>query len=122
MIVWFSGNSGSGKTTAAEFMAAELRGQGQPIVILDGDAMREVWPGLGFSHDDRWTQNVRVARLAKNLADQGIGVLVATICPFEELREACQEITGGHEWVYLDDRGQEPSEEFPYERPARYAI
>lgn len=82
MIVWFYGNSEAGKTTAAK---AYIKANGG--ILLDGDALRAVWPGLGFSQADRWEQNLRTARLAKLLADQGNDVVVAVIAPYRELRE-----------------------------------
>lgn len=111
MITWFTGQSGAGKTTAA---LAHQRVHGG--VLLDGDSMRAVWPGLGFSADDRWTQNIRIARLALLLTTQGCDVIVASICPFKGLREACDVIAGGIEWVWVTG-GRETDTEHPYEAP-----
>jgi adenylylsulfate kinase len=83
-------------------------------IILDGNALRDVWPGLGFSQEDRWEQNLRAARLAKLLDDQGFNVIVATICPYRALRDEVQAITHCR-FVQLSG-GKEPSEEYPYER------
>lgn len=54
-------------------------------VILDGDDLRECWE-LGFDYEDRWEQNLRAMSVANLLADQGVNVIVATICPYPELR------------------------------------
>ena len=111
MITWFYGNSGAGKTTTA--MELQSRSGG---VLLDGDAMREVWPGLDFSKRDRYEQNMRIARLARLLHEQGQDVIVATICPYADLRVECEFLTGGHEWVYMPG-GFEASEQYPFEKP-----
>ena len=82
-------------------------------IHLDGDVMRTVWQ-LGFSEKDRYEQNLRIARLAKVLRNQGFNVVVSTICPYKDLREKVQEICGC-KFIYLEG-GQEPNEEYPYEK------
>ncbi len=106
MIHWITGNSGSGKTTLAKRMKKE-------DIILDGDDMREVWPGLGFSKEDRYEQNLRIARLAKTLEKQGFDVIVSTICPYKKLREKVKEITGCR-FIYLE--GGKEGKDYPYEK------
>lgn len=86
MITWITGPSGAGKTT----LANEIRTN---EVVLDGDAMRQVWLDLGFSKEDRWEQNKRAARLALMLEKQGFDVIIATICPYQELREEVGKMT-----------------------------
>ncbi|HEY1037173.1 MAG TPA: adenylyl-sulfate kinase [Candidatus Paceibacterota bacterium] len=108
MITWITGNSGSGKTTLANSMRVNLTD-----VILDGDAMRNVWQDLGFSEADRRTQNVRVARLALELERQGFHVIVATICPYRTLRAEIQKMTGCN-FIYL--KGGKVGPEYPYEK------
>lgn len=110
MITWITGNTGSGKTTRAQEMRIKATG---PTVILDGDELREIWPGLGFNRGDRWIQNLRAARLAKALETQGFDVIVATICPYKELRDEVLKITGC-EFIYLE--GGKQGEDYPYER------
>ncbi len=105
MITWITGDSGSGKTT----LAHRLR---KNEVILDGDEMRGVWT-VGFSREDRWEHNLRIARLAKLLAAQGFDIIIASICPFRELRREVQEITGCR-FIYLE--GGRTGKEYPYEK------
>lgn len=88
MIEWVCGESGVGKTTLARKLVAQTPNS----VLLDGDDMRKVWPELGFSDKDRRTQNVRVAKLARVLEQQGFHVVVATICP-SNVREEVRAIT-----------------------------
>jgi len=105
MVWWITGNSGAGKTTLALQM--------KDVIHLDGDVMRMVWQ-LGFSKEDRYEQNLRIARLAKVLRNQGFNVVVSTICPYKDLREKVQEICGC-KFIYLEG-GKEPNEEYPYEK------
>lgn len=106
MITWITGNSNAGKTT----LANKIR---RYEILLDGDAMRAVWPGLGLSKSDRWEQNMRIARLAKTLELQGFDVIVATICPYKALRLAVKEITNCR-FIYLE--GGKTGQQYPYER------
>lgn len=107
-VTWLTGNSGSGKTTLARKMIAQDGG-----VLLDGDAMRTVWT-LGLTREDRVEHNLRIARLAKVLDDQGLNVVVATICPYAELRDQVQRITRCR-FVYLEP--WQPRTDYPYEGP-----
>ena len=105
MITWIIGQSGSGKTTLANRIKKNE-------IILDGDSMRLVWPGLGFTYNDRYEQNMRIARLAKELESQGFDVIVATICPYKKLREDVKSVTSCR-FIYLD--GGKIGDEYPYE-------
>lgn len=89
MIEWIYGESGVGKTT----LARKIQGQTPGAVHLDGDDMRRVWTDLGYTSEDRMTQNVRVAHLARVLERQGFPVVVSTICPDEKIRAAVKAIT-----------------------------
>jgi len=106
MITWITGNSGSGKTRLAKALQSEYGG-----VILDGDDMRGCWE-LGFSADDRWEQNKRVAKIARVIDKQGVDVIVATICPYKQLRKQVYNITNC-KFIYLD--GGKSGKEYPYE-------
>ena len=84
-MIWYFGNTGAGKTAAAR--------QHTGAIVLDGDEMREVWTDLDLTKAGRIEQNRRVARLALNLQKQGFKVVVATICPYRELRREIEELT-----------------------------
>lgn len=105
MITWVTGNSKSGKTTLAKKIRTNE-------ILLDGDTMRKIWPGLGFSEKDRVEQNLRTARLAVTLESQGFDVIVATICPYKSLREIVKKITNCR-FIYLD--GGITHKDYPYE-------
>jgi len=108
MILWITGNSGSGKSMLGRVLSVGR-------VWLDGDDMRGVWPGLGYSREDRWENNMRIARLAKVLNDdQGIDVIVSSICPYRELRDEIRRLVRDVQFVFLAG-GMEASEEYPYE-------
>jgi len=107
MIIWLTGNTQAGKTTLARHLKTD------DAIILDGDELRTVWK-LGLSQEDRYEQNLRAARLAKILEKQGFVVIVALICPYEDLREQVKDITNC-KFIYL--KGGKSGKEFPYEDP-----
>ncbi len=107
-ITWYTGNTQSGKTTAASVDVAVNGG-----ILLDGDVLRDVWPGLGFSGADRREQCLRVARLARLLNERGLDPVVAVIAPYRELRAEIQELIGC-DFVYLYG-GHAPDKTYPYE-------
>lgn len=88
MTIWMTGLSGSGKSTIARLVEAELIARGRAAYVLDGDNLRHgLNSDLGFSPDDR-TENVRrVGEVAGLLADAGLVTLVPVIAPYEADRE-----------------------------------
>ncbi len=110
MIIWITGNSKAGKTTTAKLFKSLANDK---VVILDGDDMRFVWQDLGFSKEDRYIQNLRIAKLAKILEKQGFIVVVASICPYKRLRDSIQDMIDC-KFIYLSG-GKAPSGEYPYE-------
>lgn len=115
MIDWLTGNSGAGKTTFAMQMIKQ-RSDNRPI-LLDGDDLRErLQIGYSLTREDRIEHNLRTARLAKLLDDQGFDVIVAVICPYEDLRRQVQKICGCR-FVYLEYDGDDQLPDKPYEKP-----
>ena len=112
MIIWFTGNSGAGKTTLVQVIQKRL----PDTIILDGDEMRaSISLGAGFSKEAREEHNLRVARLAKILDQQGHIVLVSVIAPFQDARDKIAEICDPI-WVYVK-RDLPFNIEKPYQEP-----
>jgi adenylylsulfate kinase len=85
--LWFTGLSGSGKTTIAHIVGPELDRRGLVVEYLDGDSVRmHLSKGLGFSKEDRDTNIERVGWVASRLTRQGGAVITAAISPYEETR------------------------------------
>ncbi|CAN5247412.1 sulfate adenylyltransferase subunit CysN [soil metagenome] len=91
--VWFSGLSGSGKSSVAVLVEQKLLESGRPAYILDGDNLRHgLNADLGFSMDDRAENLRRLAHIATLLADSGQIVLVPAISPLDEHRELARKV------------------------------
>ena len=81
--VWFTGLSGSGKSTVAAICERRLLGSGRPAYLLDGDNLRHgLNADLGFSAEDRAENIRRVGELARLFADSGMVALVPVISPY----------------------------------------
>ncbi|WP_196258245.1 sulfate adenylyltransferase subunit CysN [Pelagibacterium limicola] len=94
-IVWFTGLSGSGKSTVANLMEKRLTAEGRHTYILDGDNVRHgLNKDLGFTEAARVENIRRVAEVARLMADAGLIVLVSFISPFRNERRIAREIAG----------------------------
>jgi len=91
--VWLTGLSGSGKSTTARAVAAELESWSQPVKVLDGDELRaRISHDLGFSKRDRDTHVLRVAALAKDVVDHGAVAVCALVSPYREARQRARDL------------------------------
>ncbi len=91
--VWFTGLSGSGKSSIAMLVEQKLLESGRPAYVLDGDNLRHgLNADLGFSMDDRAENLRRLAYIATLLADSGQIVLVPAISPLEEHRALARKV------------------------------
>lgn len=85
-VLWFTGLSGAGKSTIADRVAEEIRRRGHPVERLDGDTVRAMFPGTGFSREERNDHIRRVGYLASTLERHGVFVVASFISPYEESR------------------------------------
>ena len=103
--VWFTGLSGSGKSTVADYVSRILHSRGVRTAILDGDNVRHgLNSDLGFSPEDR-TENIRrISQVAKLFTSFGIVNLLAFISPYRNDRNRAREIQkeGDFVEVYVD--------------------
>lgn len=100
MMLWFTGLSGSGKSTVAIVLERELHSRGLLCRILDGDNIRSgINNNLGFSAEDRVENIRRIAEVGRLFVDTGIITIAAFISPNNQLREMAAEIIGKDDFV-----------------------
>ncbi len=100
--LWFTGLSGSGKSTIASNVEAVLKDQGLKVEVLDGDEVRtHLSKGLGFSKEDRDTNIRRIAYVAKLLTRNGVLAITAAISPYREIRDEARENIGDFVEVFV---------------------
>lgn len=99
-ILWFTGLSGSGKSTVANAVEAKLGAMGKHTYLLDGDNIRMgLNKGLGFSDEDRIENLRRIGEVAKLFVDAGVIVLSAFISPFRSERERVRALVEEGEFI-----------------------
>lgn len=100
VMLWFTGLSGSGKSTVAIALERELHQRGLLCRILDGDNIRSgINNNLGFSLEDRVENIRRIAEVGKLFVDTGIITIAAFISPNNQLRNMASEIIGKENFV-----------------------
>jgi adenylylsulfate kinase len=103
-MIWFTGLSGSGKSTVALGVERELHARGILCRILDGDNIRAgINSNLGFSAEDRRENIRRIAEIGKLFVDTGIVAIAAFVSPTEEYRSLARDIIGAEDFkeVYV---------------------
>lgn len=102
VMVWFTGLSGSGKSTIAIALERELHKRGLLCRILDGDNIRSgINNNLGFSAEDRVENIRRIAEVSKLFIDTGVITIAAFISPNNELREMASTIIGKENFLEI---------------------
>lgn len=90
---WFTGLSGAGKTTLANYLYEQLAKRNISAIVLDGDQLRQgLNADLGFSREDRRENVRRIAQVAYFLVNSGYIVLVSVIAPYEQDRQAARDL------------------------------
>ena len=99
-VLWFTGLSGSGKSTVAGALEQALHGLGVSTYLLDGDNVRHgLCRDLGFSDEDRRENIRRVGEVAKLMVDAGLVVLTAFISPHRAERQMVREMLGDDRFI-----------------------
>jgi bifunctional enzyme CysN/CysC len=99
-VVWFTGLSGSGKSTIANALEKQLHAQGFHTYLLDGDNVRHgLNKDLGFTDADRVENIRRVAEVARLMVDAGLIVITAFISPFREERDMARRLFAEDEFI-----------------------
>jgi sulfate adenylyltransferase len=103
--IWFTGLSGSGKSTTADILAVKLLECGRQITVLDGDVVRaHLSKGLGFSKEDRDTNIRRIGYVASEIVRHGGACICAAVSPYRATRNECRALVGREHFfeVFVD--------------------
>ena len=100
LCVWFTGLSGSGKSTTAEVLTVLLLEAGRQVTILDGDVVRtHLSKGLGFDKDDRDTNIRRIGFVASEIVRHGGVAVCAAVSPYRATRNDVRNMVGGDHYI-----------------------
>jgi sulfate adenylyltransferase len=98
--IWFTGLSGSGKSTTAEVLTSLLLERGRQITVLDGDVVRtHLSKGLGFSREDRDTNILRIGFVASEIVRHGGVAVCAAVSPYRAARNECRKMVGPERFI-----------------------
>jgi adenylyl-sulfate kinase len=101
--LWFTGLSGSGKSTIAHLLETELRNRGHKVEVLDGDVVRtHLSKGLGFSKEDRDTNILRIGWVCEVLSRNDVVAIGAAISPYRAIRDQVRANIGRFVEVYVE--------------------
>lgn len=100
-VLWFTGLSGSGKSTISERVFERLREQGVPVEHLDGDRIRAVFPSTGFTKAERDVHIKRVGYLASRLESHGVFVVASFVSPYAESRDFVRRLCRNFLEIYV---------------------
>ena len=102
LCIWFTGLSGSGKSTIAEALTPMLLERGREATTLDGDVVRtHLSKGLGFSKEDRDTNILRIGFVAGEIARHTGTVICAAISPYSKTRNEARKMVGGDQFIEI---------------------
>ncbi|HET7292126.1 MAG TPA: adenylyl-sulfate kinase, partial [Vicinamibacteria bacterium] len=100
-VLWFTGLSGSGKSTISERVYMRLVGRGARVEHLDGDLIRAVFPQTGFTRAERDAHIKRVGYLASRLESHGVIVVASFVSPYAEARDFVRGLCRNFKEIYV---------------------
>ncbi|MBF0354342.1 MAG: adenylyl-sulfate kinase [Alphaproteobacteria bacterium] len=102
MVYWITGLSGAGKSTLAALLRDRLAGAGRSVILLDGDALREILGKTSnFQREERLELAMIYARLCREISRQGIDVVCATISMFHQVQDWNRQNIEGYKEIFL---------------------
>jgi adenylylsulfate kinase len=100
-VLWFTGLSGSGKSTIAVRVHEALVRRGIEVEYIDGDALREVFPSTGFTRSEREEHLRRTGYMASRLAAHGVTVVASFVSPYRESRDFIRRLCPGFVEIFV---------------------
>ena len=100
-VLWFTGLSGSGKSTVSELLFKHLQEMDLEVEHLDGDVIRDIFPKTGFSREERNAHIKRVGYLASRLQAHGVFVIGSFISPYQSARDFVRDLCDDFTEIYI---------------------
>jgi adenylylsulfate kinase len=100
-VLWFTGLSGSGKSTIATRVHEALERRGVAVEYIDGDALREVFPSTGYTRPEREEHLRRTGYMASRLAEHGVTVVASFVSPYRESRDFIRKLCRAFVEIYV---------------------
>ncbi len=100
-VLWFTGLSGSGKSTISEKLFEVIQERGYEVEHLDGDAIRDIFPKTGFTKDERNAHIKRVGYLASRLQAHKVFVIGSFVSPYKEARDFVRGLCDDFTEIYI---------------------
>ncbi len=100
-VLWFTGLSGSGKSTIATKVHEALVRRGVEVEYIDGDALRDVFPATGFTRAEREEHLRRTGYMASRLAAHGVTVVASFVSPYRESRDFIRALCPSFMEIYV---------------------
>jgi adenylylsulfate kinase len=100
-VLWFTGLSGSGKSTIASRVQEELKRRGLQVEYIDGDVLRDVFPNTGFTRPEREEHLRRTGYMASRLAAHGVTVVASLVSPYRESRDFIRKLCRDFVEIYV---------------------
>lgn len=108
-VIWFTGLPSSGKTTLSLLLKAQLEAAGHDVEHLDGDAVRAILPGIGFSKEERNNHIRRMGFVASRLEAHGVTVICSFVSPYRESRDFVRSLCSNFFEIFLSTDVEECS-------------
>jgi adenylylsulfate kinase len=100
-VLWFTGLSGSGKSTIAARVVEELKRRGVAVEYLDGDNIRDIFPATGFTRPERDAHIRRVGWVASRLEAHGVIAVTSLVSPYRESRDFVRGLSRNFREIYI---------------------
>lgn len=100
-VLWFTGLSGSGKSTISERLFEVIKERGYEVEHLDGDVIRDIFPKTGFSEAERNAHIKRVGFLASRLQAHKVFVIASFVSPYKEARDFVRDLCEDFTEIYI---------------------
>ena len=100
-VLWFTGLSGSGKSTISELLFEQMQEMDLEVEHLDGDVIRDIFPKTGFSKEERNAHIKRVGYLASRLQTHGVFVIGSFVSPYKSARDFVRDLCDDFTEIYI---------------------